>query len=243
MKNPMINLARAGFAAAALTVAGAANAALVFTTTGDPFPAGSEVKLTPDTGPFETPYGFVNEIFLRDFAPDTFPSPSTGNQVYTYAGVTFNNVFFSDATLTTQVGTYQGTTTAFQVQVQSRPGIQAAGSYTAVLQSATFTGTAFSSLAPNGTDGPLVTRIDPDLTTTGTVNFGELTTLNGVSGQYVSSDFSVPGQFGTDLGGPFIDVPMTGTSNPPQVPVPATAAILLPGLIGLAALRRRRPAA
>jgi len=255
MTKTLTHLARTGVAAAALaTFATGAHAALVASPNGDPFPQGSLVTLTPEA-PFQTPFGWVRGIELSGFedSPSIQPNkPASGDYRYRYFETVFSNIFWSAATGGTQTGYYQGAIDAvgFTVEVYARGSLTATGPFIARITSATFNGDVFN--MSDALLGTLTTQVSESLPTTGTATY---TTVNGKL--YVETSFDVQGQFegrnpdnqcldqdGDVIDCPaFADVPLDGDSNPPVVPVPATAALLLPGLLGLRALRRRRTAA
>jgi hypothetical protein len=219
MTKTLTHLVRAGAAAVALsTFATGANAALVESPQGDPFPAGSFVILTPSS-PFSTPFGSVAEIVLSDF-----------NLLGTTTGDFDASDFIS------------GDPTGFLVYVYDRPNAGTAGEFVAEIALATFEGDVIDSGSNNL--GSMTTRINPGsgLETVGTATFTEDGAL-----QFVSTLFTVKGQY--DPGTGFVDSPdLIGNSNPTpnppiSVPVPASAALLIPGMLGMVALRRRRTSA
>jgi hypothetical protein len=258
MTKTLTHLVRAGAAAVALsTFATGANAALVASPNGDPFPLGSLVTLTPSAA-FPTPFGWVREILLSGFEnnPSIQPNtPTSGDYRYRYFSTIFSNDFWSTATGGSQVGTYEGTVggAGFAVDIFDRGGFTTTGTFDAEIISATFNGTAYD--MSSGILGTLTTQVSGTVPTEGTATFTE---IGGTL--YVETSFEVEGQFeGRDPNGncldpsgavvscpAFADVPLDGDSNPSQpsaVPLPATLALLLPGLLGMAGLRRRKAVA
>jgi hypothetical protein len=131
-------LARAGVAALALTtLATGAQASLVESPNGDPFPEGSLVLLSPED-PFNTPFGWVREIQLSGFeaSPSIQPNnPTSGDYRYRYYNVLFSNAFWSDATGGTQMGSFEGSLDSggpgFNVVLFDRGGIVTQGTFAA----------------------------------------------------------------------------------------------------------------
>jgi hypothetical protein len=239
------------------TFATGANAALVESPQGDPFPAGSFVILTPSS-PFSTPFGSVAEIVLSDFnllgtTTGDFDGQGDGTDFrYVYTQVKFSNDFLDGSGNVS--GSYvgdidfdasdfiSGDPTGFLVYVYDRPNAGTAGEFVAEIALATFEGDVIDSGSNNR--GSMTTRINPGsgLETVGTATFTEDGAL-----QFVSTLFTVKGQY--DPGTGFVDSPdLIGNSNPTpnppiSVPVPASAALLIPGMLGMVALRRRRTSA
>jgi hypothetical protein len=242
MTKTLTHLVRAGAAVAALSAfATGANAALVQTPFGDPFPAGSFVILTPSAA-FETPFGWVESILLSNFSTNTPTDLGADDYQYTDTTVRFTNDFVNTPG-GTKVGSFVGQVdaTGFVSVVYDRlPSFVSPGDFSAEITSATFNGDVFN-LA--GTDvGDLTTRVNP---TTGFATAGTANFTGTVPDQFVETLFLVRGQFNAGSG--FEDTPnLQGSSNPTPtaaVPVPATAALLIPGMLGMVALRRRRTVA
>jgi len=218
--------------AAIAAFASVANATPVFSSSGDPFPAGSTVTLTPG---FDTPFGHVDYITLLDFAI-TSQVQSGANQNFKYTATFFNEFKNPSGDV---VGSYTGTTPLFEANILARPGFFQAGTFAAQLLSATFNG--------NVTDlggsvvGTLQTRLDPGQNTTGTVTYVGPLQIGGIFGMTADSLFSVPAQYAVNGGTDFTNVPLTGASTPAPaaVPGPATLLLIVPGLLGFLATRRR----
>jgi hypothetical protein len=232
-------LGAAIFAAAALSVSNFANATPVFTTSGDPFPAGSTITLTPGSA-FNTPYGWVHTLSISAFDSTPGITQSGGNITYTYDTATFSNQFWDASSGGTAVGSFTGTTTNFQAVVNGRGGLFDPGTYAAQLLDATFVGSVTQYGV--GVIGVMTTRIDPSVSTTGSVTYGTPGIVGGHFGQTADSSFAVQGQYDPGNTGTFNNVPLTGDSTPPDVvglPVPAPLALMVPGLLAMFAGRRR----
>jgi hypothetical protein len=184
---------------------------------------------------FDTPFGHVDYATVKNFAL-TSQVQNGANEDFKYTATLFNE-FKSGGVVT---GTYTGTTALFDVRVDNRPGFFQAGTFVAHLLSATFDGVV-KDLA-NVTQGTLQARIDPGQNTTGTVTYVGPLSVNGVFGMTVDSLFSVPGQYAVNGSSTYSNVPLTGASTPivvTTVPEPSTLLLMVPGLLGLLATRRR----
>jgi len=229
-------LKRTALAVAALSVfASVASATPVFSSSGDPFPAGSTITLSPG---FNTPFGHVDYATLKDFVV-TSQAQVGANQNFKYTATFFNE--FKD-TGGVVVGTYTGTTALFEAVIDNRPGFFQPGTFVAHLLSATFDGVVKD--LSNVTQGTLATRIDPGQNTTGSITYVGPILVNGIFGMTADSLFTVPGQYAVNGSTIFSDVPLTGASTPAttSVPEPSTLLLIVPGLLGLLANRRRRSA-
>jgi hypothetical protein len=265
MTKTLTHLVRAGAAAVALsTFATGANAALVPSPNGDPFPEGSVVILDPGT-PFNTPFGWVRQIVLSGFeaSPSAqFNTPAANDIRYNYASPIFTNDFWTDATGGSTKGYFEGDVVfsgpqGFVVDVFNRGTSTALnlGELQAQIIRATFNGDVWTDNTMTTSIGTMTTQVSGTAPTEGTATFSQ------IGGQlYVETSFVVQGQFegrdpndnclnlsGNIISCPaFADVELDGDSNPSQpsaVPLPATLALLLPGLLGMAGLRRRKAVA
>lgn len=221
--------ARAALAAVALAAV-STGASAFFSSYADPFlgqtvdlqtsPAGSWVALPG--------LGFTQSFLINDFA-----GPSLTGDVYSYSANFTSEL--SDAVGGDVARTADLTgTNNFVVQFVGRtnPFTQATGIFDLILQTADFTGTV---------DGQVV---DVSLANVPTAR---VSIQNHAGGGYditYLTPFHVDGQYAIDGGDP-IDVPGLGDVNgqPPSVPLPATAVLMIPGLLGVLGLRRRRAAA
>jgi hypothetical protein len=234
MKNPMTHLARTGFAAVALaTAAGSANASFVNNSAPDPFFGGPGIILQADAGalislPGIGPGGadlFTSQIVIDDF---TFPSVST--DIFTYTADFFAELLDNTgAPVGGQVDLDNGN---FVVEFVGRTSPFQTGTFDLVLSDATFTGTT-----------SVGDTIEVSLANIPTANVTISGLGTGGTGPYLveyNTPFQVDGQYELNDSGDIITTPGLGDVNgQPTVPVPATAAFLVPGLIGLAAMRRR----
>jgi len=229
-------------ALAALALAAVSTGASAFTSVlPDPFwnhsvdlqstPPGSRIEL-PGVGPGGT------TLYASSFLINGFSTPSTVGDVNTYSA-TFNvNFLNQDGSVALNPGNGQpgvahlpGT---FVVQFVGRASNFDIGTYTANLQTATFSG--MSSI-----NTPLYVNLanipQARINIAGTPGNYEITYL---------TPFNVQGQYFNNLNGSGnpVPVPPLGDTNgqPAQTPVPATAALAIPGLLAMAGLRRRRAA-
>ena len=123
----------------------------------------------------------------------------------------------------------------FHVTYLNRNNVFQTGIYDMVLDTATFSGTSsiggplYVSLA-----GPSNGKVDISTASGGGYNITYLTPFT-IQGQYTLN---------SDGSGTPTTVPPLGDANgqPAEVPVPATAALAIPGLLAMAGLRRRRAA-
>jgi len=168
--------------------------------------------------------------YTTSFIIDNFRSLGVAGDIYTY------DADFTSALSDTVGGPVARTADLtgidnFVVQMVGRTDPYSTGIFDLVLQTADFSGTV---------DGQLVEVSLANIPTarvsiTGTFGDFEITYI---------TPFSIDGQYALDGGDP-IEVPGLGDVNgqPPGVPVPATALLMIPGFLGVLGLRRRRAAA
>jgi hypothetical protein len=235
MTKTLTHLVRAGAAVAALTVAGAANASFVNSTAPDPFYAGPGVVLEANSGslielPSIGPGGatlYTNQIII-----DNFSYPSVASSVFSYTADFFAELL--DATAAPAGGTVDLSGGSFVVEFTSRDSPFETGTFDMVLTDATFSGTT-----------SLGDTIVVDLANIPTANVSILPLGAGGTSPWAinyNKPFVVDGQYELNDDGNVIQTPGLGDINgqPLAVPVPATALILLPGLLGIVGLRRRK---
>ena len=213
-------------AATALAVGvsfGVAQAAQVYSPDGDPFPAGSVAYLTG--GPYLTPWGTFDMTTVSNF--DGFSLlTGGGNEVFTYTGV-WQTVTFDNGGV---YSTFTLTDGDVEVEIFNRTSLSQAGSFTAQMLEATWTGTI---------DGvSVVAQIDPIDPTLGNITFTPLLNTRGLLVDYTfynNTEFSLNG-------GPFVSTPLIGVSAPAPIPEAPAWAMILMGFAGLGLASYRRAA-
>lgn len=235
-------LSRAALAAVVLATASTgAFAAPVFTAFGDPFPVGSTVTMVPGSpGNFGTPFGTVEEIVLSNFSLLS-TSPAGSDIKYIYSATFFNE--FLSGPGGSVVGSFTGTTSNFDVTLFGRTGAFNTGPFNAEITAATFAGDVKD--ASNAVVfSNFMTGISPTIDSTGTATFTGPVVVDGNLGLMANTSFNVQGQYSTDGGNSFTPTPpLNADSTPAAAPAPATAALMLLGLAGIARARRQRAAA
>jgi hypothetical protein len=235
MTRTLTHLVRAGAAVAALTVAGAANASFVNSTAPDPFFGGPGVVLEANSGslielPSIGPGGIT--LYTDQIIIDNFTFPSVASSVFSYTADFFAELL--DNTGASTGATVDLTGGSFVVDYTSRSSPFQTGTFDMVLNDATFSGTTSVGDA-----------IVVDLANIPTANVSILPLGGGAAGPWAinyNTPFVVDGQYELNDDGNLIQTPGLGDINgqPLAVPVPATALILLPGLLGVIGLRRRK---
>ncbi|MFO1433265.1 MAG: hypothetical protein U1F76_24720 [Candidatus Competibacteraceae bacterium] len=232
LKKSLSTLTRAAFAAVVLAAAAStASATPVFTPNGDPFPTGSNIILGPG---YDSPFGYIPYRLITDFQLQSIDTTG-GNETFTYTAAGSYPIL--DAPGGNQVGSGQGTVSDFTVAILGRTGLFETGTFDLVINSYTSDGV----VSPSGDH--VQGMLNPGLASGGTVTFTGPVTVGGVPGLLADTSFDINGQ-GRINGGPLIILPpQHGTSSPlppSAVPEPATAALVIPGLLALLGVRRRR---
>jgi hypothetical protein len=187
------------------------------TPNGDPFPIGSAVDLT---GNFTTPYGVVHNITLSNLGLPEI-SFSGGNEIFNYTQGTF----------TAQVPEIGPVVVVaqdvdFNVTVENRSSLFSTGTFSALINDATFTGTllGYTLVTSIASAGP------------GTAIYQN---VGGVL--EVETAFTVPGQYSVDGGPPQSagNINVDSAVAPGPVPGAGLAALAALALAGLYAKTRR----
>ncbi len=220
--------ARAALAALAFTLGTVSTGAYAFlSAVPDPF-LNQIVDL--QATPPGTWVGLPGLGYTQSFLISGFTGPTVSGDVFSYSA-SFQ-ALLSDTVGGPVVRTANLTgADNFVVQFVGRTDPYAGGTYDMVLQAADFSGMV---------DGQLVEVSLANIPTgrvsmTGSIGNFQITYI---------TPFSVDGQYSLDGGDP-IEVPGLGDVNgqpPSAAPAPATAALAIPGLLVMAALRRRRAA-
>lgn len=232
LKESLSTLTRAAFAAVVLAAtASTASATPVFTPFGDPFPTGTTLIATPGT---TVSVGYIPYRIASNFHLQTF-STTGGNQTFVYT----DDLSFPilDAPGGNQVGSGQATSTDFTVTISGRAGLFETGTFNLVLDSYTTNGV----LSPGGV--PSHGLLNPGLASGGTVTFTGPVTVGGVPGLLADTSFIINRIVSVNGRPPYILPPLNATSSPfppSAVPEPATAALVIPGLLAMLGVRRRR---
>ncbi|MFO1433267.1 MAG: hypothetical protein U1F76_24735 [Candidatus Competibacteraceae bacterium] len=230
LKESLSTLTRTAFAAVVLAAAAStASATPVFTPFGDPFPAGSLIIVgsgfQPGIG--STPYSIIYNIQLQSI--DT----TGGNQAFVYTAENYAPLHLD--TLGDQI--VIGSIPDLTVTVYGRAGLFETGTFDLVL------GGSFSEAVMYPSGDHITSKLNPDLVSAGTVTFTGPVTVGGLPGLLAESSFTI-NTMASFNGGPFIILPpqdaTTSPNNPFAVPEPATAALVIPGLLALLGVRRRR---
>jgi len=214
-------------ALAALAVATVSTGAYAFTSTiPDPF-IGQTVDLQAITS------GTWLELpglgWTQSFQISGFTGSTPAGEVYSYSASFLSQLSDTVGGPVARTANLTGTNN-FVVQFPGRTDPTAGGTFDMILQMASFSGTV------NGMS------VDVSLANIPTGRVSIAAAPGGYEIAYITP-FSVDGQYSLDGGTPN-GAPGLGDVNgqPAQVPVPATAALAIPGLLAMAGLRRRRAA-
>lgn len=167
--------------------------------------------------------------YTQSFQISGFAGPTLNGDIYSYSASFLSQLSDTVGGPVVRTANLTGTNN-FVVQFTGRTNPYSFGTYDLILQTASFSGTV---------DGKVV---DVSLANIPTARVSMTGTIGNAEINYIIP-FSVDGQYALDGGDP-IEVPGLGDVNgqPAEVPVPATAALAIPGLLALAGLRRRRAA-
>lgn len=171
--------------------------------------------------------------WASSFTINGFGNPTQGSgadsDVFTYPGADFHAVFYASETDSSPAGGVDLLNGIFSVRYVGRDSALDIGTYDLVLETATFTGSY---------------DVTPLVVSLADVANGKVSiTGDGPFNVEYITPFSVNGQYALNGGDPIPVPPLEDVNGQPaDVPVPATAALAIPGLLAMAGLRRRRAA-